>query len=349
MKKSTKEGIQIARHIAGFLNDYVPSQKTDSVNTLKSYQYTLILYMTFLEAVKGIQCTDLSGRCFRHTNIEEWLTWLKEVRECSPETCNNRLASLRSFLKYLGSRDASCLYLYQEASDIPRRKCTKKKVKGISRLAVKTLLEAPNSSEKTGRRDLAFMILLYSTAARLDEILSMKNEQLHLDCEKPYANVIGKGNKIRTLYLLPKAVAHLKRYQLEFHGDNPEAKAFLFYSRNTGIYGKLTQPAIAKMLKKHAESAHKVCGEVPLSLHAHQFRHAKSSHWLEDGMNIVQISFLLGHEQLQTTMVYLDITTEETAKALATLEEENDKKISPRWKNADGSLVDFCGLKNLKI
>lgn len=65
-------------------------------------------------------------------------------------------------------------------------------------------------------------------------------------------------------------------------------------------------------------------------------------------MNIVQISFLLGHEQLQTTIVYLDITTEEKAKALATIEDENNQKISPKWKNVDGSLVDFCGLSSSK-
>jgi len=304
--------------------------------------------MVFLESMKGIQCADLSGGCFRRINIEEWLTWLKEVRECSPDTCNNRLASIRTFLKYLGSRDTSYLYLYQEASEIPRRKCVKKKVKGLSRLAVKSLMAAPNPSSKTGRRDLAFIILLYSTAARLDEILSMKNEQLHLIDEKPYSTIIGKGNKVRTLYLLPKAVAHLNRYRLEFHGDTPDPNAYLFYSRNTGIYGKMTQPAIDKRLKKYAKSTHEVCDEVPIDLHAHRFRHAKASHWLEDGINIVQISFLLGHEQLQTTMTYLDITTEEKAKALATLEEENDKTVSPKWKNTDGSLVDFCGLKNFK-
>ncbi|MCI9362211.1 MAG: integrase, partial [Hungatella sp.] len=47
----------------------------------------------------------------------------------------------------------------------------------------------------------------------------------------------------------------------------------------------------------------------------------------------------------QTTMVYLDITAEEKAKALATLEDENDKKVSAKWKNPDGSLVDFCGIR----
>ena len=64
-------------------------------------------------------------------------------------------------------------------------------------------------------------------------------------------------------------------------------------------------------------------------------------------MNIVQISFLLGHEQLQTTMVYLDITLEQETKALATLESENDKKIKPKWKNTTGTLTDFCGIRKI--
>ena len=75
---------------------------------------------------------------------------------------------------------------------------------------------------------------------------------------------------------------------------------------------------------------------------------AKASHWLEDGMNIVQISFLLGHEQLQTTMVYLDITIEQELKALATLEDENDKKVPKKWKSAKGGLSEFCGVKPMK-
>lgn len=348
MKKATKESILIARYIYSFLNEYVPSQKTDSTHTLKSYQYALVLYMTFLETEKGIRCEDLCGQCYTRINIEEWLTWLSCVRKCTPDSCNNRLASLRTFLKYLGSRNPAYLYLYQEASEIPRRKCTKKKVNGMSREAVKALLECPDPSQRSGKRDLAFMILLYGTAARIDELLSMRVEQLHLSAEKPYAIIIGKGNKLRTLYLLPKSVAHLRKYLKEFHGDAPAPDAYVFYSRNTGIYGKLTQPAIDKMLKKYAQQAHDVCHDVPLGLHAHQFRHSKASHWLEDGMNIVQISFLLGHEQLQTTMVYLDITTEEKAKALATIEDENNQKISPKWKNVDGSLVDFCGLRSSK-
>ena len=72
------------------------------------------------------------------------------------------------------------LHLYLEAAQIPRRKCQKKKVEGLTREAVKALMDAPDPLSRTGRRDMAFMVLLYSTAARLDEILSMKNSQLHL-------------------------------------------------------------------------------------------------------------------------------------------------------------------------
>ncbi|GAB6171384.1 tyrosine recombinase XerC [Paradesulfitobacterium aromaticivorans] len=348
MKKATNESVIIARHINAFLSEYVPSQKSRSSQTLKSYQYALALYIGFLETEKGIRAESLCGGCFSRTIIEEWLQWLMEQRGCSPETCNNRLASLRTFLKYLGSREISLLYLSEDATRIPRKKELRQKVKGMSKKAVQVLLSVPDLSTKAGRRDLALMIIIYSTAARIDEILSLKTGQLHLDAEKPNVTIIGKGSKIRTLYLLPKAVAHLKKYLKEFHGDNPHPEAYVFYSRNTGSHGKMSQTAVNKQLKKHARVAHEMCNEVPLDLHAHQLRHAKASHWLDDGMNIVQISFLLGHEQLQTTMVYIDITLEQELKALATLEDENDKKVSKKWKNVKGGLAEFCGVKLMK-
>ena len=348
MKKAINESIMIARHINTFLNEYVPSQKSRSSHTLKSYQYALALYIGFLNTEKKISAESLCGECFGRTIIEEWLKWMMGKRGCSPETCNNRLASLRAFLKYLGSREISLLYLYQDATRIPRKKEVRKKVKGMSKKAVQVLLSVPDLSTKAGRRDLALMIIIYSTAARIDEILSLKTEQLYLDAEKPNATIIGKGSKIRTLYLLPKAVSHLKKYLKEFHGDTPDPKAYVFYSRNTGLYGKMSQAAVNKQLKKHAGAAHEICDEVPLDIHAHQLRHAKASHWLEDGMNIVQISFLLGHEQLQTTMVYLDITIEQELKALATLEDENNKKVSKKWKNGICGLAEFCGVKSMK-
>lgn len=344
MKKSTNEGVRIARHISLFVNEYASSFLTESEHTIRSYKYTLTLYITYLDENRGITINSLNADCFSRSAIEDWILWLKNNRNCGAATCNNRLACLRVFLKYLGSKELDFLYLYHDATLIPRQKETKTKVKGMSKNAVKTLMSVPDVSTKMGRRDLALLILLYATACRIDEILSLKIKQVHFDTEKPYVVIMGKGSKIRTIGLLPKAVSHLKKYLSEFHGIAPDPESYVFYSRNTGIYGKLTQPAIDKMLKRHAATAHEICEEVPEKLHAHQIRHAKASHWLEDGMNIVQISLLLGHEHLQTTMIYLDISNDEKATALATLDDETSQKVTPKWKNPNGTLLNLCGL-----
>jgi site-specific recombinase XerD len=345
VKNSDSEAVRLSRYIAEFLYDYAPNMLTNSEHTLKSYKDALTLYILFLES-KGTVPSSFARACFERPQIEEWMRWLKEVRSSSPDTCNVRLASIRAFLEYVSSRDVGLAYLHQDARLVKRQKCPKKKVCGLTREAVAAMLEAPDAATDIGKRDMTFMILLYATAARLDEILSMKIKQVHAGKEKkPYVTIIGKGKKTRTMYLLPRAAAHVNKYMSEVHGDLPDPEAYLFYSRVGGRHAKLTEPAMDKRLKKHAALAHEKCPDVPLSIHAHQFRHAKASHWVEDDINILQVSFLLGHAQLETTMVYLDVTTEDKVKALATLESEADKRVSKKWRNLDGPLSAFCGLK----
>lgn len=311
MKKSNEASLEICRYISLFITDYAPSQITSSVHTLRAFETTLTVYVDYLENVCKIKPEDFSCTYFEREYIEGWLKWMSTSRSCSPDTCNNRLACLRTFLKYLASRSLKYQYLSIAAGNIPRRKTTKKKVNGLSKSAIKTILAQPNMHNKYGIRDEAFLVTLYATAARLDELLSLKISSLHLGEARPYVIIRGKGDKIRTIYLLPKAVDHLRNYIKIFHGDTPAYDSFVFYSRNKDPKGKLSQSAIRKMLKKYASLAHEENNEVPIDLHAHQFRHARASHWLEEGMNIVQISFLLGHEHLETTMVYLDITIEQ--------------------------------------
>lgn len=347
MKKVTNEAHKLAKHMCGWINVHIPSIQSNSPHTIRGYAVTLSLFVDFLEREKKINPSSLVGECFSREYIEEWILWLKNKRSCSGETCNIRLAAIRAFLKYLAEKDIAYLSLYQSATLIPRQKVVRKKVTGMSREVVKILMSTPDASTKTGQRDLVLLIVLYCTAARIDEILSMKINQLHLEANKPYLTVIGKGLKIRTLYILPKAVAHLKKYLKEFHPAEPDPDAYVFYSRNKGLLGKMSPEGVNKQLKKYAAIAHQTCKDVPVDLHAHQIRHAKASHWLEDGMNIVQISFLLGHANLHTTMVYLDITTEQESKALATLEDENQKNIPKKWKNKSNSLASFLNVKQI--
>lgn len=347
MKKANKGAYELAGHLHDWIHIYATSIRSNSMHTIKTYTTTLALFVSFLEKEKKISTSSFSSECFSRDNIERWLLWLKEERRCAPETCNIRLAALRAFLKYLADKDISYLCLYQCATLVPRQKVVRKKVAGMSKDAVKALMSIPNVLTKTGQRDLVLLIILYSTATRIDEILSMKTSQLHLEAAKPYITVIGKGRKVRTLYILPKGVAHLKEYMKRFHPSPPNPSAYVFYSRNKGVFGKMSPEGVNKQLKKYAAVAHETCKDVPVNLHAHQIRHAKASHWLEDGMNIVQISFLLGHANLNTTMAYLDITTEQESKALATLEDEDKRDLPKKWKSESGSLSAFLGVRGI--
>lgn len=343
--KKTDDAPVIARRISEFLFEYAPQFLTSSEHTLKGYNDALILYFQFLEG-SGVSPSSLTRHHLEKEWIKKWILWLKESRKNSPETCNNRLASLRRFLEYLADKDIKMEYLYQEAKRIKRQKCPKRKVSGISREAVTTMLETPDTTTAIGRRDLVFLTILYATAARMDEVLSIKTGHIHLDAAKPYINLYGKGDKLRTAYLLPRAGALLEKYMGEVHGRTPEPDRLLFYSRVGGNYKKLTEAAMDKRIKIYAKAAHDKCSDVPLNTHAHLFRHAKASHWIEDSLSIVEVQFLLGHEQIETTMKYLDITTADKVKALATLENEKEQKVEKKWKSADcSSLTGFCGLK----
>lgn len=344
MRKNKAEAALFARYISEFLYDYAPCFLTHSDHTIKSYRDTINLYVAFLEG-EGITPSSFGRKAFEKPLIEKWIQWLISERHSCPDTCNVRLGSLRVFLEYIGSKDICLLYLYHEAKTIKRQKCQKKKVKGLTRDAVSSILDAIDTTSMIGRRDMALLSLLYGTAARIGEIQALTMKDLHLNSVKPYILLHGKGGKIRTAYLLPRMTANLHGYIAEFHGNHANPDSHLFYTRVGGRKeNKLTEAAINKRIKKYAFLAHEKNPDVPLDTHAHQFRHAKASHWLEDGINVVQIRYLLGHENLETTMKYLDITPSEKAEALATLEREKTSTQPKKWKNSDGSSSAFLRL-----
>ena len=320
----------------GLLEHYVPSIKACSPHTKRNYKISVKLYVEFLRVIKGTTPETLSAECFCMEYIMEWIIWLKKNRGCSPATCNVRLSALRVFLKYLSFRDISYMSVFLQAENVPNEKNSKRKVIGLSKQAVDVLLSMPNQGSTIGFRDYTLMLLLYSTAVRINELLTLKISNIVIDCVKPHIIVIGKGRKKRPIPLLAKPAQCLKRYLIKYHPKQNDANALLFCSKSKGIYVPMSAENVNKMLKKYATMAHERCQDVPMDLHAHQFRHAKASHWLENGMNIAQISYLLGHESIQTTMVYLDITTKQEEKALETLEGENQKKMRKKWKTEEG-------------
>jgi len=344
---SHRQTLRITKLIDQWVNRYLPEQGSVSDHTARSYCISLSLFLGFLESEKKVDGTSIIPDDFNYRAIEEWLAWLVAKRGNSPATCNDRLGSIRSFLKYIAREDATIAYLYNESVLIPLRKTLKKRVEGISKKAMRALLEVPDQGTKSGRAYLAMFVVMYNTGVRIDELLSLKIRELHLDDSLPHITVVGKGSKIRTLSLLPRTVKVVKRFLDEFHGNNPALDHYVFYSRNKGPSGKLSQVAVNKQLKKYSSDAHERCPEVPISMHCHQIRHTASSHWLANGMNIVQISALLGHSNVETTMVYLDISLEMKTAALAKVEDPAIAGISKKWKKT-GGLAEACGLNSIK-
>lgn len=248
-KKINQQAIQIAGYLHEWLEYYVPSIKACSPHTKRNYKTSMTLYVEFLRKVKGILPKALNAECFRREYIMEWIIWMKSNRDCAPATCNVRLSALRAFLRYVADRDMTYMAVFLQAENIPNEKTPKRKVIGLSKKAVKALLSVPNQRTVTGFRDFTLMLLLYSTAVRINELLTLKICNIVIDCTKPHLIVIGKGRKKRPLPLLSKPVQCLKKYFKKYHPKHNDMDALIFYSKSKGVYAPMSAENVNKMLK----------------------------------------------------------------------------------------------------
>ena len=188
------------------------------------------------------------------------------------------------------------------------------------------------------------MVFLYTTATRLDEVLSIKVGELHMEQTPAHVTVIGKGRVSRTLFLPEKLLKYLRKYIAMQHGNRPDPDALLFYSKHKGDRVKQSEEGVNKQLRKYAAIAHASCDEVPLDLHSHQFRHSAATHALENNMSVFQISKMLGHKSVTTTMAYLGITPKIREDAVRKIESGLQVCESPIWKGKTSALQAAFGL-----
>lgn len=136
--------------------------------------------------------------------------------------------AIRSFVKYAGISDPANIYLQAEIAKVPVRKCQSKVVEFFSDDELKVLMEQPDRSKKTGLRNSCFMIRMYDTGARCQEILDIRIKDLVLDEKSPYVYLTGKGNKTRTVPLMEKTVHHLNLYLNRFHPEEQKIERITF-------------------------------------------------------------------------------------------------------------------------
>lgn len=341
-----QENRELAKLIYEWHKSYVPSIRSCSPHTVKAYRISLTMYATYLSEVHSVTPYTLCAESFSVKMIESWRRWLREERGCSNDTCNQRMAAIRSLLQFIGSRAVQYAGLHVAVNEyIKPLRTDKRKVNGMSREAVKAILAAPDPKTRLGLRDITLMMLCYGAAARINEVLSLKISCLHLDVKNPFVTVFGKGGSYRSIYLQEQLVCWLRRYISVFHNDRASPDDYLFYSPCKGIRGKLTQPAVAKRLRLHAAKAHEKCPDVPLDLHSHLWRHSMACHWREDNINIVEIKELLGHSSLQSTMIYQDVTDKQKLDAIETLGDTVTESMTKKWKTSTNKdLLSMLGL-----
>lgn len=294
-----------------FLLDYLPKQRCLSTNTILSYRQTLNLFVSWLREEKEIPMAKIDFSCISNDVVLEFLSWLEDVRNCSASTRNQRLMALRSFLHYAGQLDCTQTALYLSALNIPSKKSPGKVVGALSDSALTVLLQQPDPSKKKDLRNLVIMMLMYDTAARCGEILAMNICDLRLTVEHPIAYLHGKGNKTRTVPLLPKTVRHCTQYLKKFHPHEiAGSNAPLFYTVIHGVQQRMSPDTVAAFLDKYGKMAALRCPEIPPHIHPHMLRHSRAMNLYRAGMPLVLLSQYLGHAQVETTKIYAYADTE---------------------------------------
>lgn len=333
--------------IRDFLTVYLPKHKRYSKNTISSYRFALNLYIDYLTAVKGQKLMHLSFGDLNRENVIGFLNWLQDTRKCSTATRNQRLMALHSFIKYAGLSDSIYLALQSEVSRVPIQKAPTKIVEYLQAGALKALLEQPDRKTLLGIRNSFFMILMYDTAARCQELLDLRIKDFILDFKSPYVYLTGKGDKIRSVPLMDKTVEHYHFYMSRFHSENSLSESdYLFYTTTQGQRHQMSPDNVASFMKRYGESAKAECAEIPERVHPHQLRHTRAIDLYRGGVPLALLSEFLGHANLHTTQIYAYADTEmkraAIRKAIPTSELTRDP---PKWREDDDLIRQLYGLR----
>lgn len=344
MMKSEKTSLFPLVH--DYLKIYLPKQRNVSPNTIRAYRKALEGLFDYVKERKQI---SLSNVTFEHLTAEmilSYLEYLETERGCSVSTCNSRFAAIRAFMDYAADHDVTLVAALNELRKIPFKKSYVNIIGYMSMDAIVAIVEQADASTPKGLRDRFFMMLMYDTGARVQEMLDIRLCDLQLG-RSPKVTLYGKGRKTRVVPLMEKTVQHLQKYMSEYHTDTLlTADTPLFYSVTHGKKYRLTDRLIRYMILKYGEKARGVCLEVPENVHPHLFRHSRAMHLYQEGMDLTLVSQWLGHSQLKTTQIYAYADTEQKRKAIAAATPQ-DNPLYSKLNSARYTVTDDETLKKL--
>ena len=222
-------------------------------------------------------------------------------------TQNRYLTALRSFFKYL------IVEMDYDDALIPDKiilgKQDPRVPKYLSVDQVSDLFNVQNLNKKSGLRDRAILETLFSTGMRISELINLNKDEITPQIlERGELAVIGKGRKLRTVYLSKTAIEWLRKY-LMTRRDNFKP-LFLRYSGKSmeanDVEGKslrITPRSVQRLIKSYAIKA-----GISQNVTPHVLRHSFATDLLIAGADLRSVQELLGHSDVSTTQIYTHVT-----------------------------------------
>ena len=341
MKKSDKQLFFSMTY--EYLEIYMRTQMLRSPATIESYRDALTVFRHYLRDELHLFVDSFGFSDCTRDLVMGFMEYLSH-KGSKPGTRNQRLTVIKSYLWFAAEKDITLQSVAISVSRVKSCRDPKKEKPILDDEAVQLLLDAPPDT-RTGIRDKTLMILLYDSAARLDEILSLQLCDVFLTSAAPCIRVVGKGQKERVIAITERTAGHLKQYLSVYHVKGVEDTDFLFYTVIKGQCGKMSEANVERFLKKYAEQVRKEYPDIPAHVHPHMFRRTRATGLYRDGVDLAIVSRFLGHAQLETTRIYATPSVEMMRAAIAKMPSGSPNEEALWDTDADAVIAKLCGLR----
>jgi len=295
-----------------FFEDDLKARKGLRPASVKSYRDTLRLFLDFVAKDVHRKITRLSLQQLTCERVVRFLKWLEEERRNHIRTRNQRLAVLRTFFEYLGSRVPEMLREAERVVMIPTKRVPPPETFFLERDEITDLFESLPPEGNLSLRDRTLLLFLYNTGARVQEVADLRVKNLELGAQ-PRVHLCGKGGKWRVCPLWVQTASLLEQL-LKWHSRGEEQDHPVFKSRSGNA---LTRFGIYKIVRRHTRQfVRKGANTQAKWVSPHIFRHTTAVHLLEAGVEVNVIRAWLGHVSLDTTNRYAEINLRTKEKAL---------------------------------
>lgn len=299
----------LATSLQAYFTTFAHTQRDLSSNTIGSYRDTWRMLLKYLTTTLAVPADKLDFDAVTATNITGFLDYLEHERGNSAKTRNVRLTAIRSVLgRALPDHPEHAATITQVLA-IPPRRTTRPIIEFLTPDEVQALLDAPDPTTWTGRRDHALLALTVQTGLRISEICSLTTDDIHLGTG-PHVTCTGKGRRHRITPLTRATVSTMTAYLAE-RVIRPGAALFC------GPHGQpLSRDALEHRLAKHLAGA-TITSPSLTAKHVtmHTLRHTAAMNLLAAGVDVAVIALWLGHADTHSTDAYLhaDMTIKQAA------------------------------------